>query len=159
MSDDFSYEHWGPGALDPVPPAQRIDLVRRAEATRLTLAKYRSRPFSWADRATCIHLARHHLRNMGHKPPSIPDFRSALGAQKALLRQGHDDLHDLLDSLLPRIAPAQMLVGDLALIDGDGPFDSICVSAGGKLLGWHEDDASGIKPLLALTVPLGAWRV
>ncbi|WP_375178036.1 DUF6950 family protein [Sphingobium yanoikuyae] len=135
------------------------DLVRRADATRRTLAKYRAMPFDWKTRATCIHLARHHLRNMNHKPPAIPDFRSALGAQKALAKQGFADLAALLDSLLPRIAPAQMLVGDLALMEGDGPFDSICICVGGKLLGWHDDDPSGIKPMLALEQPLGAWRV
>jgi hypothetical protein len=135
------------------------DLVRRAEATRLTLAKYRARPFDWKARATCIHLARFHLVKMGHRPPAMPDFRSALGAQKALAKSGFADLSALLDSLLPRIAPAQMLVGDLALMEGDGPFDSICVSAGGKLLGWHEDDPEGIRPLMALDLPLGAWRV
>ncbi|WP_336974160.1 DUF6950 family protein [Sphingobium aromaticiconvertens] len=135
------------------------DLIRRADATRKTLAKYRRRAFDWRGRSTCIHLARYHLRNMGHTPPPVPDFRSALGARRALDRLGFADLAALFDSMLPRIAPAAMLVGDLAVLQGDEGFDSIVVSAGGKLLGYHADDGSGIKPLMALEMPVGAWRL
>ncbi|MAM11648.1 MAG: hypothetical protein CML23_14550 [Rhizobiaceae bacterium] len=137
----------------------KSDLPRRAAATRKTLDKYRARPFDWRKRATCIHLARTHLRNMGHKPPAIPDFRSRVGARTALAGTGHADLAGLLDSLLPRIRAAEILVGDLVLIPGDDLFDCICVSAGGKLLGWHPDDPSGIKPLHVVGEILGAWRV
>jgi hypothetical protein len=134
------------------------DQVRRAEATRLTMARYRAIPFDWKAKATCIHLARAHLRNMGHRPPAIPAFRSALGAQRALHRTGFADLAALLDSLLPRIAPAAMWVGDLAVVEGDEGFDSIVISAGGKMLGYNEADMSGIKPLVVSAFK-GAWRV
>jgi hypothetical protein len=134
-----------------------IDLNARADATRRTAAKYRAKPFSWANRATCIHLARTQLRNLGHMPPPIPDFRSALGARRALLRAGFSSVSDLLDSLLPRISPARMLVGDLAVIEGDEGFDGIVVSAGGKMLGWNEADASGLR-ILVVREYLGAWR-
>lgn len=135
-----------------------LSSVERAEATRKTLAKYRSLPFDWKARVTCIHLARHHLRNMGHRPPSIPDFRSPLGAKRALERAGFVDVAGLLDGLLPRIAPASMWVGDLAVLEGDDGFDSIVISAGGKLLGYHDADPSGLKPLIASSI-MGAWRV
>lgn len=137
------------------------DLIRRADATRATLARYRTRAFAWHQRATCIHMARFHLRQMGHRPPPIPDIRSQLSARRALKATGHDSLADLLDSLLPRIAPAAMLVGDLALFEGEpdsGGLDSIGVCAGDKLLGWHADDPSGIKPLIVSEF-IGAWRV
>ncbi|MGK2908567.1 MAG: DUF6950 family protein [Sphingobium sp.] len=135
-----------------------FDLNKRAEATRKTLAKYRHKAFDWKAKVTCIHLARTHLRNMGHKPPVIPAFTSPIGAQRALLATGFGSLEGLLDSMLPRIAPAAMLVGDLALLQGDEGFDSIVVSAGGKLLGYHEADMSGLKPLIANEIK-GAWRV
>lgn len=140
------------------------DLLRRQSATEATLAKYRTRAFNWHGRATCIHMARFHMRKMGHKPASIPDFRSPLGARTALAATGHDDLAGLLDSLLPRIAPARMLLGDIALLPGDpedgGAFDCITICAGDKLLGWHPDDPSGIKPLVAdWSSLIGAWQL
>jgi len=135
-----------------------IDLNARADATRKTLAKYRAKPFSWADRVTCIHLARTQLRNLGHRPPTIPDFRSALGARRSLKKAGFETVSALLDSLLLRIAPSEMLVGDLAVIAGDDSLEAIVISAGGKMLGYHEDDASGLKPLLVSEFG-GAWRV
>lgn len=133
-------------------------LVARATATNKTFARYRSLAFDWKKRATCIHMARVHLRNMGHRPPAIPDFRSALGAKRALVRSGFADIAALLDSLLPRIAPAEMIVGDFALMDGDDGFDSIVISSGSKLVGYHGDDTSGIKPMMLLQSPMAAWR-
>lgn len=138
------------------------ELLRRQRATNATLAKYRARAFDWRNRATCVHLARFQMRQMGHRPPPIPDIRSPIGARRALKATGHDDLAALLDSLLPRIAPAAMLLGDLALVPGDpedeGGFDSIVMSGGDKLFGWHPDDPSGIKPLIVSTIT-GAWRL
>lgn len=134
------------------------DLNRRAEATRQTLAKYRALPFDWKRRVTCIHLARHHMRNMGYKPPPIPAFQSPLGARRALAKAGFADMAALLDSLLPRIAPASAWVGDLALLEGDDGFDSIVIHAGGKWLGYHSDDLSSIKPLVVSEIK-GAWRL
>ncbi|MES2173841.1 MAG: hypothetical protein V4523_07825 [Pseudomonadota bacterium] len=134
-----------------------LSSVERAAATRKTLAKYRTLPFDWSERATCIHLARHHLRNMGHRPPSIPDFRSALGAKRALEKTGFADMSALLDSLLPSIAPASAWVGDLALLEGGEGFDSIVIHAGGKWLGYHMDDLDGLKPLVVTQIK-GAWR-
>lgn len=134
------------------------ELVRRAEATRKTMARYRNKRFDWGERATCIHMARYHLRQMGHRPPSIPDFRSALGARRALEKTGFGSVPALLDSMLPRITPAEMLVGDLAVFAGDEGMECVGVSAGGKILAWHEDAPNGIKPLIVSEI-LGAWRV
>lgn len=137
------------------------EMNRRVEATRMTLAKY-AHPFSWSKRMTCIHMARAHLRNMGHRPPPIPDFRSALGARTQLKKAGFADVAALFDSMLPRIAPAEMWVGDIAVLPGNEGFDSICLAdTVGKLVGWHEDDPSGVKPqiVLSLDLVIGAWRV
>lgn len=132
-------------------------LAARAEATRRTLAKYRALAFDWKGKVTCIHLARHHLRNMGHTPPPIPAFQSPIGARRALAKAGYENLTDLLNSLLPRIAPASAWVGDVATLDGGEGFDSIVINAGGKWIGFHED-ATGIKPLIVTSIK-GAWRV
>jgi len=103
-------------------------------------------------------LAATQLRNLGHRPPPIPQFRSPLGAKRALLKEGFGTITDLLDALLPPIAPASALVGDLATLEGDDGFDAIVVYAGGKWLGWHPDDPSGVKPLTVLKIK-GAWRI
>ena len=138
-----------------------IDLVARVAATERTVAKYRTRAFDWHARATCIHMARFHLRQLGHRPPSVPDFRSAVGARRALKKTGHDTVEALFDSLpgLVRLpAPSMMMVGDLATLEGDEDgLPSIVVSAGGKVLGWHEDDPSGLKPIDAHAIR-AAWR-
>nr|WP_232307502.1 hypothetical protein [Sphingobium chungbukense] len=64
----------------------------------------------------------------------------------------------LLDSLLPRIAPAEMLVGDIAILPGDEGMEGIVISAGGKLIGYNEDAPDGVKPLMALVPLPAAWR-
>lgn len=124
----------------------------------MTMAKYRHKRFDWGRKATCIHMARYHLRQMGHRPPTIPDFQSAIGAKRALKDIGFKSVIELLDSLLPRIAPAAMIVGDLVAFQGDEGMECIGVSAGGKILAWHEDAPDGIKPLIVSEI-LGAWRV
>lgn len=136
-------------------------MERRRAGTERTLAKYRARPFDWAKGATCIHLARTQARNLGHRPPALPRFRSAVGARTALRSTGHDTLEALLDSLFERIPPAFMRLGDLATLPGDGPFPAVMVFDGGaKLLGWHDADPSGIKPVArAMGDVLGAWRL
>ena len=120
-----------------------MSLVARVNATNKTMAKYKGRAFDWQNKATCLHLARTQLRNMGHKPPTIPPFTSAVGAKRAMKAKGYETLADIFDSLgLVRIAPAAMLVGDLAMLPGEDGFDAIVISAGGKLLGWHGADLS-----------------
>lgn len=116
-----------------------MNLADRASATQKTFDKFRGKPFGWKD-ASCAHLLRTHLRNMGHRPPAMPAFRSAVGAKRALKDMGASDLTGLLAGLnLMEIQPAKMLVGDLAVLPGDdGVFDAIVVSAGnGKFMGWH----------------------
>jgi hypothetical protein len=134
-----------------------MNLAERVSATETVIARYRAKPFDWATTGTCIHLARMQMVAMGHKAPSVPAFRSAIGAGKALKRAGFDSLERLLDSLLPRIAPASMLVGDLALMEGEPPFDAIVIAAGHKVFGFHEE----VEGLAVIADPIfkGAWRL
>lgn len=137
-----------------------LDLEQRRIRTQAVVDRFRDRPFSWTGRRTCLHLARAQMRAMGHQPPKMPDLRSALSAHRALIAAGHDDIAGLLDSLLPRIAPAAMLIGDLALMEGDSAFDAVVINVGGKVFGYAEDHDGlqviqpvGIQPFKA------AWRV
>lgn len=137
-----------------------FDLEERRRRTEKVVARFRARPFSWTGRRTCVHLARAQMRAMGHAVPKLPELRSAVAAQRALAATGHKDLTALLDSLLPRIAPAQMWIGDLALMKGDGPFEAIVISAGGKVLGFAEGHVGLMNILPVGPRPfIAAWRV
>ena len=116
------------------------DLLRRQRATQRTLDRYRPKVFDWRTGVTCVHLARFHLKAMGHRVPTVPRIRSALAAKRALQTNGWQGVDTMLDSLLPRIAPAQMLLGDLATVPGEDGFDSILICAGPqKVMGWHAE--------------------
>lgn len=137
-----------------------MELERRRVATERTIARYRAKTFDWAKGVTCVHLARAQMRAMGHRPPTIPRFRSVLGARRVLRGRGWESVSAMLDEMLPRIAPAQMLMGDLAAVPGDAGLDAIFVCAGPlKLFGWRED-APGLVILdIDLREVTGAWRV
>lgn len=132
------------------------DLLRRKQAVELTLEKYRDKPFSWKDGVTCIHMLRFHLRQMGYKPPPLPRMKSALAAKRALDARQWADVGDMLDTLLPRITPAQMLMGDIAMFRSEDGFGAITISLGGKVMGWHPD-YEGMTALEPIEIE-GAWR-
>lgn len=133
------------------------ELIRRQEATTATLERYRAKTFDWSRGCTCVHLARFHLKQMGHRPPTVPRIRSLLGAKKALKERGWPDVPAMLDSMLPRIPPAAMWLGDLAVLEDDSGLGAIVVNTGQKVIGWHED-APGMVVMEAHRVS-GAWRV
>ena len=138
------------------------DLIRRKRATAATLAKYRPQTFDWKKGVTCVHMARFHLAKMGHPVPVLPRMRGPIGAARALKERGWDDVAAMLDAQegLTRIAPAMMLVGDLAVLPADEGFDGIVICAGRhKLLGWHQDWPNGMTEMEAsLDAVLGSWR-
>ncbi|WP_375290414.1 hypothetical protein [Qipengyuania sp.] len=137
----------------------RPELLRRQMATEATLAKYRERKLDWKARTSCVHMARYHLRQMGHRPPPMPDIRSGLGARRALKKHGWADVAAMLDAVLPmaRIAPAAMLLGDLAVVRGTEGFDAVLLHVGPESMGWPED-GSRMMPLIVHEF-VGAWRV
>jgi hypothetical protein len=138
------------------------EMIRRQRATAATMSKFRKAEWSWKDGVTCVHLARFHLRQMGHRPEPMPRVRSLVAAKRALKERGCDTVAELLDAQpgLMRIAPASMLLGDLGVLPGLEGMGAIVVCAGPqKLLGWHED-APGMEVLSApVGELLGAWRV
>lgn len=128
-----------------------IDLIARRDATQRTMDKFRDRPFDWAARSTCLHLAAYHLRQLGHRAPPVPAIRSLLGAKRAMTKRGWADVGEMLAGIgLLEIPPATMIVGDLAVLqsDSDG-IGAITISVGGKVMGWHEDSPlmQNIEPL------------
>jgi hypothetical protein len=137
-----------------------MEMERRRVATEKTRKRYRGKVFDWSRGITCVHLARQHLRNMGHKPETLPRFRSALGAKRALKERGWPSVTAMLDEMLPRIAPAQMMLGDLAVVPGEGGMDAIFVCAGPlKVFGWRDDAPEMVLLDIGLDELTGAWRV
>ena len=137
-----------------------LDIAARVDATEKVVARFRNRPFDWRDRATCIHLARAQMRALGHRPPAIPDFRSPTGALTALRKAGHETLEGLLDTMLPRIAPLSMIVGDLALVPGEGAFDALAIAAGNWTLLMYHQKAEGLANVNDVIPQIkAAWRV
>jgi hypothetical protein len=133
------------------------DGERRRRALTATMAKYAGRPLDWR-KSDCIRMLRSHLVAMGHRGlPPLPRYSTPLGAGRALKASGHDTIESLLDALLPRIAPSRMLLGDVALMQGEGSFDAVTLCIGYRLWGWHgaaEDDGpvdirSGATNILA----------
>jgi hypothetical protein len=142
------------------------DLLRRKVATEKTLERFRNKAFDFSG-SSCIHLARFQARNMGHVVPAMPFIRSAKSALTALRRLGHASTIDLVDGVFPRIAPAMMLLGDLAAVPGDesdGDPMTLCgigIADGvGNLFGWHPDDLSRLLPVKFATADImAAWRL
>ncbi len=135
------------------------DLIRRQIATRKTLATYRAKTFDWMTGINCVALCRYHLRQMGHKLPTLPRIRSALAAKRALKERGWASVPAMLDSFLEPIAPAQMLLGDVAVVPGDAGMDSILICAGPhKLLGWHPETGAFVVYDGGIGEVTGAWR-
>ena len=99
---------------------------------------------------------------MGHAPPPVPLFRSALGAKRSLKKQGCETIADLLDKYFTRLpAPAFALVGDLVLLPSDDGLEAVCIADGhGCMIGWHDaylDGLSNIK--MAEADVAAAWRL
>lgn len=137
------------------------DLVRRQVATQATMAKYRNKQFSWDGGVTCVHMARSHLRKMGHKLETLPRLRSIVAANRALKERGWATVTEMLDAQpsLMRVAPAAMLLGDIAVVASPEGLGSIFVcAAANKLIGWRED----YLEMVVLDVPFdqieAAWR-
>lgn len=110
------------------------ELERRRVALEATLTKYRNRPLDYVT-ADCVRMIRYHLMQMGHKPPALPRYRSALGARRAAIQAG--GLLAAFDAILPRIPYSRMLPGDIAVIEGDG-MDCAVICLGHKVFGWHQ---------------------
>ncbi|KQM37659.1 DUF6950 family protein [Sphingomonas sp. Leaf10] len=136
-----------------------MNLHDRAVATAVVVDRFRRRPFGW-NGGTCIHLARAQMRAMGHRPPSIPRFQSAVGARRALAATGHEDIGSLLDTMLPRIVPAQMWVGDLAMVPSEDGLGALAVADGGGTLFMYHAGAEWLANVKdAMTDVVAAWRL
>lgn len=149
------------------------DLIRRHNATRATMNKFRKKAFSWEDGVNCATLAWFHAGKMGRRRTKLPPHKSPLGAVRVLKQLGCADTIELIDKHIKgakRIAPAMMLQGDIGVVKAmalDGvqdehrqPLKAIVICAGPqKLFGWREDKVE----LVVLDIDMSqidvAWRL
>ena len=134
-------------------------LLKRREVTQATLDYFASKAFDWHAGATCVHLVRKQIVGMGHKPPPMKAFRSALTAKRALASKGWKDLAEMMDSLLIPIAPARAIIGDIVeMPSDDDTFGALAVVMGnGRIMGYL-GDTDLLTIAQPLVVPLAAWR-
>lgn len=140
------------------------DMVRRQRALDATMKRFAKLPLR-IGKSDCVKKIRFHLVQMGHRGlPSTGEYKGDKGAENALKKQGVETVEELLDKYLPRISPASMLPGDIALVASEPGAPAYrsgtaVISVGRKFLGWHPD-----HPLLAIVEPtvddpfIAAWR-
>jgi hypothetical protein len=134
------------------------DLIRRRRAVEATMEKYRHRVFDWKTKASCLHMFRFHLVRMKRKAPALPPVGSLLAAKRALKARGWKDVGDMMDGIgLKEINPAQMLLGDVAMLESEDGLGAIVISVGGKVIGWH-DDGEAMVVMEPLEIKR-AWRL
>jgi hypothetical protein len=132
-------------------------MLRRNAALEKTTRKYRDKHFVWG-KYDCLKMARSHLVAMGRKRlPKMPHYQSPLGAKRALTKAGHQSLESLFDALLPRIAPAFMLAGDICVVEGEG-MQCVMICVGKKIFGWHEDAPTPVNVVPYQDQIIAAWR-
>jgi len=136
------------------------DLQRRVNATQATRDRFFDKPFDWSKSATCVHMLRFHAAQMGHDMPKVPEFRTAIGAKKALKGMGFDGIEEMMNYFFVPITPSFMLTGDIMAVPGDAGFSALMVRGSvDKFLGWHED-AEGCTILACdMAAATGAWRL
>lgn len=131
----------------------------RQAATQATRDRFIGRPFQWG-RDDCGRMAIFHMKALDLAFPvaKMGAYSTALGAKRALARLGLKSLDQAADAQFARIAPAEALIGDLIMLDGDQGFGALTIAVGnGRVLGWHED-----APGAAILQPIAysaAWRV
>lgn len=141
-------------------------LVQLAEAVKATRAKYDGKPHDWKNGATCLHMVRFHLRQLGHRPEPLPPIRSLIGAKRALKQRGWAGMAELLDAQigLERVTPAFAQLGDIAVAPSEDGIGAGLVFAGvsndgrGNFLGWHEDVEAFAVMKFRLGDCVGVWR-
>jgi hypothetical protein len=145
----------------PKTKSQLPELERRRVATQATLDKFKGQSFDWSEGRHCVKLAHFHLRQMGRKPPTLPRIRSALAAKKEMKARGWSSVSEMLDTMLVRIPPAMMLLGDIAVTPGDQGFESVVINLGGRdFLGWLPDGSEvAAMTNCGMDDLTGAWRV
>lgn len=134
----------------------KTEIEVRAEATEATRLRYTGRVFQWG-KVDCIKMAHYHARNMGHKPPKLPRYTSQIGAIRGIKKMGFDSIDEIFASMFPKIPLAMARLGDFVIAEGEAGIDAVYISAGRKIMGFHEE-AEGLVMVIPEVVK-SAYRV
>ena len=138
-------------------------MARRMLAIESIRARFEGKPYK-IGQSDCAKLVRALLVKMGHKKlPKPGPYKNAIGAKRELTKLGFKSLEAMMDTLLPRIAPAMMLPGDIALVPADtddaaGDETMIVSLGGGKFWGWHPDHFALAHLVPDASMIKAAWR-
>ncbi len=152
--------------VTPPPPPEKFarvpEMTRRMRAIESVRSRFEGKPYK-IGQSDCTKLVRALLVSMGHtKLPKPKPYKNAIGAKRELTRLGFASLEQMMDTLLERITPAAMLVGDIGLIPAD-PDDAagdetLVVSLGNKYWGWHPDQLALAVLVIDPDNIKAAWR-
>lgn len=133
--------------------------LQREPVTTATRKEFTGQAFDWGAR-DCLIVARYHLIGAGYTGlPKIPAYKDAKTALKALKKAGYASVSDIFDSLLEPILPAQMLLGDIATMKGEGGMDAVVIGNVRFVWGYAEGNLEkGLVPIDPLYIEK-AWRV
>lgn len=135
-------------------------LLKRHEALKATMDKFRHRPFDWKTGATCVHLLRFHLKKMGYKVEAVPKLDGPIAAKRELKKRGYASVEAMLDDLLTPIPVAAMLPGDVSVLPGDDALGAVVISLGSTAIGYAEGHDAGMTLFTDPGAVLQkAWRV
>lgn len=120
-------------------------MTLRVAAAQATLDLYLDKPFVWG-KWDCARLAAHCLKGLGHRPnlSRFGFYKSALGAARAMKREGFADLAAYLDDglRLMRIPQAAALPADILGFrhpDQELPVGLGVAVGNGRILAFLED--------------------
>lgn len=93
--------------------------------------RQRRDPFAWGSQDCALGLAAGAVEAITGADLRVgwrSKYKTPAGALKAIKAKGFDSLPDLLASLLPEVPPAFADVGDIGVIEADGPLkQALCV--------------------------------
>ena len=141
-------------------------IVARRDATQRSIDRFVGRALDFTRGDDCGKMAIFHLREMGNRPTigAGGTWKSVLGAKRFMNRHG-GSIAAVLDGWgLPRILPAEAVIGDVIELPGAPPFGAVAIVVGnGRVLGWHRGAGGGDgvprAAILQPLTPITAWRV
>jgi hypothetical protein len=113
-----------------------VSLIDRVAAVEAIKAEFGGRAFQ-PGTVDCAVMTRRLLENFGHFVPEVGPYSTERGGRQKLKRAGYASISALLDTILEPIAPARMIIGDIAVLEGEGG-EALCICAGRKFIGFHQ---------------------
>lgn len=136
------------------------EMELRRRAVQATADQFNGIPFKWGS-FDCGIMVLSHMRRIGNPLPvdGLGEWKSAIGAKRAVKRLGFDTMDAFLDANLKRIPPAAARLGDVLSFEAEASVGGLGINIGnGAVLCYHEDAPEG--PIAGRVITArGAWRV